>query len=450
MSELRAGSATVDITPDQLVPLGGYPTTLHSPVFRTGPQVEMAAEVNDEITVNALAIDDGETRVGLVSMDVLNAFREFTTHIREVLIERDAKLDELVLAGTHTHTAPYMPGKLLRVNPMVGTYRNVSHVTAIEDAVAEALLEARENLAPATFRIGHADNETSAVNRRDPDDEIDPELTVLYVDSDVGGETVVVNYACHPLCLSGDVNAVSADWPGVVRRLVAEQLTDPTVLFVNGAAGDVNPRGLVEGDADARRALRSQYDDEFEYMHTIGDEVAETALEALESAKAASAVDVRTLTTKRCELNLPVKDLPDRELLVDKYREASRDIQRFLDDGDEDAAFDRRWDRLYIQETLELHDAGFERVPASMQYVELGEVGILSLPGEAFVQHGLDFKAAADADTLLLVGYANEYVGYLPTLDQFEEGGYEIRTCKLSSEAVQIFKRTGEELVARE
>lgn len=450
MVELRAGSATVDITPDEPVPLGGYPTELPSPAFKTGPQDNEIGAINDKITVNALVIDDGQTRVGLVSMDLLNAFREFTTHVEETLIERNIEFDELVLAGTHTHNAPYMPGKLLRVNPMVGNYRDISHVTEIETAVANALCVASENLSPATFRVGHARNGISVVNRRDPESDVDPELTVLHVESENAGETAVVNYACHPLCLSGDVNAVSADWPGVMRRTIADQLTEPTVLFFNGAAGDVNPRSLVETDADSRQKIHSQYDDEFEFVDAVGREIAKTATDAIEDAKENDPLDAQTVTTESRELQLSVTDLPDRESALETYRTASDDIRRYMNKGDKEAAFDRRWDRLYIQETLELLDAGFKRVPATMQYIGLGNVGLLSLPGEAFVRHGLEFKTAADADTLLLAGYANEYVGYLPTLDQFDDGGYEVRTCKLSADAIRTFKRAGKELVIRE
>jgi len=49
----------------------------------------------------------------------------------------------------------------------------------------------------------------------------------------------VVSYACHPVVLGADNTLLTADYPGVVRRVLAQRLGGP-VLFVTGCAGDAN------------------------------------------------------------------------------------------------------------------------------------------------------------------------------------------------------------------
>ena len=51
---------------------------------------------------------------------------------------------------------------------------------------------------------------------------------------------------------------------------------------------------------------------------------------------------------------------------------------------------------------------------------------IATLPGEFFVETGRAVRRAIGLPHVLVAGYANGYVGYVPTADQFAEGGYEV------------------------
>lgn len=49
---------------------------------------------------------------------------------------------------------------------------------------------------------------------------------------------------------------------------------------------------------------------------------------------------------------------------------------------------------------------------------------MLGMPGETFVELGLEFKRWAPLDFPYVVGYTNGYAGYFPTQKAHEEGGY--------------------------
>src|SRR5262249_27377387 len=49
------------------------------------------------------------------------------------------------------------------------------------------------------------------------------------------------NYACHPTAVVPD-NAVSADFPGAVRRALRIQFGDVPCLFAQGFCGDISPK----------------------------------------------------------------------------------------------------------------------------------------------------------------------------------------------------------------
>jgi len=206
--------------------------------------------------------------------------------VERALADR-AHVDELLLAAIHTHAGPYVPADALEMHRNLSMEADDATVAGVVEAVADAVTAACDRLAPARLRVGRASDDATAVNRRAaggvhgtirvPRGGIDPELIVLDVETPAG-EAIVYNYARHPVCTTAASTRASADWPGVVRRELGERIDrDATVLFLNGAAADVNPRGR-DSSPESGPAL-------YEYVASIGEGAAETALAALADAR---------------------------------------------------------------------------------------------------------------------------------------------------------------------
>jgi hypothetical protein len=67
-----------------------------------------------------------------------------------------------------------------------------------------------------------------------------------------------------------------------------------------------------------------------------------------------------------------------------------------------------------------------EPLRATLGAARLGEASLVLLPGEPFVEIGLAIAAASPFPFTAVVGYAEEYIGYIPTDRAFENRGYEI------------------------
>jgi hypothetical protein len=61
-----------------------------------------------------------------------------------------------------------------------------------------------------------------------------------------------------------------------------------------------------------------------------------------------------------------------------------------------------------------------------VQVVRLGEVALVALPGEPFVELGLELKERSPATHTFVIGYANDWIGYLTTPQAWQQGGYEV------------------------
>jgi hypothetical protein len=460
-ADLRAGWAQANVTPERSIPLFGY--------YGRG---RVATGVHDPLSATALVLSEGATTVGVVSVDLLLASAETKRRVEARLAERDVVLDALVLAATHTHSGPHLPPEVQDLD--VGGFGAGDDegdeaireaFERIETGIVESVVEAAGSLAPATVRAGRTEVRDASMNRRswgghlgnvatrpdaDPDADVDPELTVLDVERDDGERAAVVNFACHPLSISRHESLLTADYPGVVYERLADE-RDATTLFVNGAAGDIAPARIYDWDARLGR--------EFEYLAEVGDRVATAALDALDDAADGAALGSAVAAETR-DLTLPLRET-DRTELEAEHRRLTADVERL----DPDAGYAesippshqalvtrKKRNRTHVEDLMGFHDwkatRGVETTPATLTRLRIGEASLLTLPGEPFVRHGLDLKAAADADPLVVAGYANGHLGYLPTDDDFHRSGYEVQTCRLAPDAVGRLRAAAFDLVS--
>jgi len=106
---------------------------------------------------------------------------------------------------------------------------------------------------------------------------------------------------------------------------------------------------------------------------------------------------------------------------VARARDALRDAPG---DG---TARERR--HIYARETLAL-ERWPARVPTSVQAIRIGDWNIATMPGEAFVELGLEIKRAYPRT--MMIELANDYRGYIPTVEAHRAGGYETWRAKSS------------------
>jgi hypothetical protein len=202
-------------------------------------------------------------------------------------------------------------------------------------------------------------------------------------------------YACHPTAAGGDIHGhVSADFVGPGRALVEAELGAP-VLFLQGCGGDVGTGKWVTGTAR-------------EDTIAMGKRFATGALTALRSARGVRSSSLRIGTDT---VALALEPLAVEELergLRDAARDA--DIARLVAIGD----------RLVVAQRID--DLRVATVTAAI----VGDVAIVVLPGEVFVEHGLAIRANSPFETTIVVAYNDNTLQYIPTAAAFLDGEYEV------------------------
>ncbi len=77
-----------------------------------------------------------------------------------------------------------------------------------------------------------------------------------------------------------------------------------------------------------------------------------------------------------------------------------------------------------------------------MTLVTVGNLAIVGIPGELFVELGLALKATAHFAHTYVAGYCNDLIGYIPTRAAYAEGGYEVDTARIAAGSGETMVKT--------
>ena len=104
---------------------------------------------------------------------------------------------------------------------------------------------------------------------------------------------------------------------------------------------------------------------------------------------------------------------------------------------------------VWARDMLELARAGARsrRQVFEIQGLRLGALRLLGMEGEIFVRYQLDLEAKTPLQPTMLCGFANGCIGYVPTADEYERGGYEIEEAYKAYPSVQMIAPESEGLV---
>ena len=375
-AELRAGAATIEITPTEPVPMWGYGSRHAAPSTGTA----------DPLLAKAVVLAVGDTKLAIVGLDLGRSPTEAgLQRIRET-IKREVGIEHSMIAGSHTHHGPVVE---LCDEPGRGQGRYdaaVRYAAFLEEQIAKVILEADRRLVPAVVAAGSRDLAGFNRNRHSKLEPVpvDRRLGVLRLDAAETGDTlaVLVNFTAHPTSIPDDTMTFSADFIGSLREAVEEKMGG-TAVFMQGASGDLS----TDRNGQDHRA----------YGQAIGREATDLA----------ASLEMQ-----------PVKR-PTLKVREERFDFASRvNFQNPLIVGVYSLAF---FPELVANFVAEYADGIRPRITVA---VVNNSIALVGGSGEFFCQHAMRLRERARVDELFFFGYCNGYHQYFPTIEAAAEGGY--------------------------
>lgn len=411
LAQLQVGAAAIDVTPEK------FPVLINGGFYsRTGEPTQIFAR--------AIVVSDGAQQLAIVVTDSCMLPKDLIDSAKQLASERTKiPTDRILMSATHTHSAPSSMGAL-------GTDADETYTPYLRIKLAEAIITAQRNLAPAKVGYATADaNEFTALRRwifgpdhmgTDPfgnksmraqmhaaknnlqnvtgeSGPEDPELAVVSFQSPEGRPiALLANFSMHYFGGGG-----AADYFGEYCRTLEAQLgrkSDDAPPFVavmsHGCSGDI-------WRVDYRAGTNQTFDS---FVEGMVDRT-ERALAAMKYDSDATIAMAET----RMRLNYRV---PSNERLTWAQGVVAEMGDRLPKTPAE----------VYAREQLILHER--QSTEIVLQALRIGDIAIATTPNETYALTGLKLKARSPLAKTFVIELANGGDGYIPPPEQHILGGY--------------------------
>jgi hypothetical protein len=465
-SGLFAGVATADISPAYGIPLMMWGSAVH---------VESDGLDPSGMYARALVLSDGEQEFAMVDVDIVSIDR-FDGLVERISFRTGIPEENVRLAASHTHASPGVntskgpPGiDLEAYEPLVKRHKNMMY-----DKISGVVLSAQAELRPVHMYGSHG-TATINVNRRyrghdgteavgiNPDGFVDQELVVFRIDNASGEPyAVLFNYQAHPTIMAYANTKISPDYVGMARHTVEQALPGATALFFQGAAGDQGPAEGFTGDLDVAHRLGQILGHEttaialgIETVHRspkFEGYMESTAYQAKQHWRVEGPRD-QTLRSVRRVIEVPGRKIAPEDMrqLEEQFSAARNAAARYREDDYSAAALQARTRLRRYSDRYDLWQGFMNRtepVMVELRALRIGELAIVSMPGEPFSKIGHAIKEASPFAFTMFAGYSSGVGrGYMPTAEEYDLGGYEVVGTRYGEGAAEEVIRAATEML---
>jgi len=392
MPQLQFGTGRTVITPPLGIELCGY-----------GPYRERKGEkIVQDLYCTALALSDGTETFVWLSNDLIWVDRALVDATLRLVRKRHG-LDpsKVVITNTHTHSGP------ATMRTVAWGEWDETYTQTLPALFADAIRQAVGNLAPGRIGFGRAPIPHLSVNRVDNGGTVDEEAVLIRIDDMEGRiRAAAINFSAHPVSLGASAH-VCGDYVGDGVAKMEKQMNDTVkILFFQGSCGNLNCRGFGDG---------------LETMKANGTLLKDSVLPCLEGIETSPDA---TLAGDKYMMSLPTQ-VPEREPIEQELTDCEQTIKDYGGNRDtieyRNLLYERDWRKVRLEMLKRPHP---QRLEFQVAYLRINDAVLVAHPLELFLEFGNAIKAASPYPHTILVGYANEAVGYLARPQDFSHEGF--------------------------
>lgn len=392
--ELSAGVSRIKITPPMPFQLSGYAS-----------RTNLATDVRTDLWAKAVALRDPDgARAVIVTTDLIGLPKEISEDVAaRAIAKHGLSRSQVIFNSSHTHSGPMVRPNLPNLLQFTDgqATRLDQYARELTGRLASVIDGALADIAPARVAIAH-DTADFAANRREPTPNgfklgvnpsgpVDHDVPVLTIRAPDGRlRAILFAYACHNTTLTGTWNMIDGDYAGAAQRQIESAHPGCTALFMMLCGGDQNPnpRNTIE----------------------LAEQNGLTLAASVERGLAGPSRPVRA----------PIRS--GHRLIRLEFAPHTR--EQFVKELEDKIVSRQHRARLM----LAAYDRGqpVRDVPYPVQAIRFaGDLCLLGLGGEVVVDYALRSKREFPAENLIVAGYCNDVMCYIPTVRILREGGYE-------------------------
>jgi len=383
--------------------------------------------VHDDIYCNILILNDNHTKVCLLGFDIIGL--EYTTcnYLKNSIKKAtDILASNIVIWATHTHSGPDTGMRMYQGNDdLINAY--------LEDMVIKVVagvVKANKKYQEIILKAGKTSDTDLSFNRRlvkkagsvvmnfeeyetkdiiGTTGPVDKELITLSVwDKNDKLFALLVNFTLHPAILVGYKWLISRDFVNYLDEYILNNYGNQVItLFANGAEGNINHLNYMDP-----YQLRN-----FEEAERIGKKIGTYISDSIRDS---FLLDGRIRFVSK-KISLKYRKITEEEKQwANMILVRDKDMVEDMLDGIPDKTYAKMLKGMLARTDKECKTV--------LQGMAINNFAFVTFPGEVFVEFGLKVKKLSPYKITMVIGLANSQVGYIPTIEAFSQGGYEVRT----------------------
>lgn len=386
---MQLGVSKVNITPLKNIRLAGYANRLATFVdikqdiytvvyyFRTSKE--------DKVIIYGDLLWWGSDFVDTMNQQITNNFN--LSH------------ENIVFTASHNHSGPGTSENFTKLLEEVDD----DYLSELQVNVLTAISKSQENLQEVHMKKAKYYLDLNVYRRENMNNvikmmpnfevEVDKTVTLLkFVNLEDKPVGLIVHYPCHANV--ANINYVHGDYPGVLMKLL-DDYYDMTSMFMQGCTGDIRPKITIGNEF---------FSGNFESVQQFANQFYNSLIVQEEKLKYED-IELNNLTIQRHLLKMD----------IDLYSN-NQELENQLLSEDQ---LEHQWAEVVYKkknrdyETLVITEICFGK-----------DFTILGYNGEMSGEYSRFAKKVNDKG-VLSIGYTNGMIGYIPTSNQLNEGGYE-------------------------
>lgn len=399
-TRVSLGYSEVDITPAGQVELVGFDRVNN-----------MSRGILHNLMAQIAIWQVADARFCIVAIDSLGFTVELTTILRDAISKKmNIKRDQIMVCFSHTHSAP---------NAATESDYFDFVLTQVIKGVDDALM----TIKPVKAVWGNAISDIG-INRRASNGILDQRMSILKV-SDFDTDKMrllLLRVTAHANVLTSDNYLISSDYFGITRSLLEKEY-GCKIMLTQGASGNVRPK-YQQSDAEFIE-IHSYEASEMKISPDIQKQRFEESMEALNQMAASILNSVNTVIDDL--IPQPINSI-DMFSTINSFSSDVPTIEHAKEIADEalsEAGIDgSSWlcevDKLRAMGILQQYS------DIEIQYFALNNGCWCGVPNEIMCEIALDASKKVNDELLHLGGYTNGCDSYLPSVEEFRKGGYEV------------------------
>lgn len=380
--------------PDRKINVGCCSNVIDVPLFTElygyGPFIGRRNKgILDPLFCRCASFSDDRTRLIIISNDLVTMDPERAWEIRnEVSVKTNTLPQNIMVCGSHTHSGPTVSKGIGwgELDPIfVANWVKTAIKTAVAAVRDETASVMRCGVSVLSKKVGY--------NRVWAEGPTDPEIrwAGFYTSAD-DLKLLIHNHGMHGVVFGSGMFYVSADWPGAANQAIIIRQIAANVIFLQGAAGDINTEKHVLPLEEGKKALV---------------EITEIYLNSLQSGLAKG----KTMSAIPLKAELKKVEFPSEDVTPEYLRKNAAKLR-------ESAAYQA--DRME-EMAIYMEAGGNVKINTDLQVLRIGDLLVYAVGGEPFYEIGREILNKSPGKAAMVASIANDNLRYIPTPKAFAE-----------------------------